>query len=70
MKVKTTRRTEPKPTTIMGYEIEELRLLAELLRKHNLTPEDLRKLTRNVAYAAELLYEEMRVNLENKEVKT
>lgn len=40
---------------VEGYEVRGLRLVTKLLREHNLTPEDLHELVRNVAFAAELM---------------
>lgn len=48
----------PEPVTVRGYEAESLRLVAELLRKHMITPDDLRDLTNNFTRAAQIVYTE------------
>lgn len=47
--------------TYEGYDVEQMRLIAMLLRQQSITPEDLRKLVDNIVFATEKV---MAINIE------
>ena len=48
---------QSEPLTLCEYEVEELRLVAELMRKHEISPDDLKKCVGNFAHALKMVME-------------
>lgn len=47
----------PKPIMLRGYDVEHLELVAELMRQHDITPDDLKKCVDNFENALKLVME-------------